>query len=383
MSHHNTVFSQFLKLVPRHEFERLVKEHHSGRSLRAISRWDQFVALTMGQLAGRRSLRDVVANLSAQATRLYHLGCRTIARSTLARVNQNHSCKLYESLFGLLYQRCTQQARPGHGFRFKNKLFSLDASLIDLSLAIFPWADYNRKKAALKLHLGLDHDGYIPSFATITSGKCSDLTVARTLKFKPGSIVVIDKGYIDYEWWKSLGAQGVFFVCRPRKNTNYRVTARRQVRKSAGLTCDQDIELTGQKPSRIGMPTLRRVGYRCPKTGKKYVFVTNNFKLAAKTIADIYKSRWQVELFFKWIKQNLKIKTFLGTSKNAILTQVWIALCTYLLLAYLKFSARLDASLQQITRLLQLNLFLRRDLLDLLNGRPPDRQPDYQRALML
>ena len=253
MSHHNTVFSQFLKLVPRREFERLANACHSGRSLRAISRWDQFVALMMGQLAGRQSLRDIVANLGAQAQRLYHLGCRTIARSTLARVNQNRSYKLYESLFGLLYQRCSQQVRSGHGFRFKNKLFSLDASLIDLSLAIFPWADYNRKKSALKLHLGLDHDGYIPSFATITSAKCNDLTVARTLKFKPGSIVVIDKGYIDYEWWKSLDTQGVYFVCRPRKNTCYRVTGRRRVRRNTGLTCDQDIKLTGKKPAQIRM----------------------------------------------------------------------------------------------------------------------------------
>lgn len=383
MSHHNTVFSQFLKLVPRHEFERLANAHHSGRSLRAISRWDQFVALMMGQLAGRQSLRDVIANLSAQAQRLYHLGCRTIARSTLARVNQTRSYELYESLFGLLYRRCRQQVRSGHGFRFKNKLFSLDASLIDLSLAIFPWADYNRKKSALKLHLGLDHEGYIPAFATITSAKCHDLDVARTLKFKPGSIVVMDKGYIDYEWWKALDTQGIYFVCRPRKNTCYRVTRRRRVRSHTGLTCDQDIVLTGEKPGQIGMPTLRRIGYRCPETGKKYVFVTNHFKLAAKTIAAIYKSRWQVELFFKWIKQNLKIKTFLGTSKNAILTQIWIALCTYLLLAYLKFSAKLAGSLQQIMRLLQLNLFLRRDLLGLLSGEPPDRPPDYQRALLI
>lgn len=377
MAFHSTVFSQFLKLVPRHEFERLVRRHDSGRALRKISRWEQFVALTMGQLSGRDSLRDIIANLQAQASRLYHLGCRKVARSTLARVNQDRPHELYESLFGLLYQRCSQQVGRRHGFRFKNKLFSLDASLIDLSVAIFPWADYNRSKSALKLHLGLDHDGYIPAFATITDGKRHEMEVARTLKFKPGSIVVMDKGYIDYAWWQALDQQGIFFVCRPRKNTNYRVIGRRSVRRSAGLTCDQDIQLTSKKPKELGVPTLRRIGYRCPETGKKYVFITNNFKLAAKTIADIYKSRWQVELFFKWIKQNLKIRTFLGTSKNAILTQIWIALCTYLLLAYLKFSSRLDASLQQITRLLQLNLFLARDLQELLRGRPPD--PDYER----
>lgn len=383
MAHHNTVLAQLLKLVPRHEFERLVREHDSGRSLRAISRWDQFVALLVGQLAGRQSLRDVIANLGAQARRLYHLGCRVATRSTLARVNQNRSYKLYQSLFGVLYARCTAQTRGRHGFRFKNKLFSLDASLIDLSLAIFPWAEFNRSKSALKLHLKLDHEGNIPAFAAITSAKCSDLEVARTLKFAPGSIVVMDKGYIDYEWWKALNSQKIYFVCRPRRNTRCKVVAERPVPVGSGVMRDETIELTNTKPRKIGMPRLRRITYSCPDTGKQYEFVTNHFKLSAQTIADIYKSRWQVELFFKWIKQNLKIKSFLGTSKNAILTQIWIALCTYLLLAFLKFSARLHMSYQQIMRLLQTNLFIRRNLLELFGGDPPIPIPCHQGALPL
>lgn len=258
---------------------------------------------------------------------------------------------MYEALFGQLYARC-QQLAPKHRFRFKNKLYSLDASLIDLSLKIFPWAHYALGKAAMKLHIGLDHAGYIPQFATITEGKVSDIEIGRTLQFSKGSIVVFDKGYTDYKWFKALNNKGVFFVTRLRKNAIWRVNERRGINKSTGLTCDQTITLTGIKPRKLGMPQLRRIGYRDPETGRHYEFVTNNFELSAKTIADIYKERWQVELFFKWIKQNLKLKAFIGNSKNAIMTQIWVALCTCLMLAYIKFSAKLDWSLQKIIRIL-------------------------------
>lgn len=277
---------------------------------------------------------------------------------------------MYEALFNQLYTRC-QKLAPKHRFRFKNKLYSLDASLIDLSLKIFPWAHYALGKAAMKLHLSLDHAGYIPQFATITEGKVSDIEIGRTLQYSRGSIVVFDKGYTDYKWFKALDNKGIFFVTRLRKNAIWKVTERREVNKNAGLTCDQTITLTGIKPQKIGMPKLRRIGYRDQETGQCYEFITNNFRLSAQTIAAIYKERWQVELFFKWIKQNLKIKAFIGNSKNAIMTQIWVALCTCLMLAYLKFSAKLDWSLQKIIRILQLNLFMRRDLLSLLRGDPP------------
>ena len=253
----------------------------------------------------------------------------------------------------------------------------MDASLIELSLKIFPWAHYALGKAAMKLHIGLDHGGYIPQFAAITEGKVTDIEIGRTLQFSPGSIVVFDKGYTDYKWFKALNNKGVFFVTRLRTNAIWRVTERRQVNKSTGLTCDQTIILTSIKAQKIGMPKLRRIGYRDPETGQYYEFLTNHFELSANTIAAIYKERWQVELFFKWIKQNLKIKAFLGNSKNAIMTQIWVALCTCLMLAYIKFSAKLDWSLQKIIRILQLNLFMRRDLLALLRGDPP---PDTGQA---
>ncbi len=370
MAHHNTVFSQILKLIPRHEFETLANQHHAGRRFRRASRWSQFVAMAMAQLSARRSLRDVVTNLSAQSHRLYHLGSARLSRSTLSRINETKPYTLYEELFSRLLHRC-QASAPRHGFRFKNKLYSLDASTIDLCLSVFPWAHFRRTKGAIKLHVGLDHDGYLPEFVTLTEGKITDIEVGRALRFGKGSIVVFDRGYNDYAWYKRLTDRGIFFVTRLKTNATYRIVERRAVRKEQGLTCDQTIEFTGARTHKKCPIPLRRIGYRDPDSGKHYVFLTNHFNLSAKTIAEIYKHRWQVELFFKWVKQNLKIKTFLGTTKNAVLTQIWIALCVYLLLAFIRFQSSVDANLQQTLRLLQLNLFEKRDLLALLRGDPP------------
>ncbi len=383
MAHHNTVFSQLLKFIPRHEFESLAKQHHSGRSFRTASRWSQFVTMAMAQLAGRNSLRDIVENISAQAHRLYHLGSAKLSRSNLSRINDGKPYALYEALFGKLLGRC-QGVVPGHTFRFKNPLYSLDASTIDLCLSVFPWADFRTTKGAIKLHVGLNHAGYLPEFVTVTEGKNHDVTVGRTLKFPKGSIVAVDKGYNDYAWYKQLTDKGIYFVTRLKTNAKYRTVSRQPVLKSKGLICDQTIEFTGIQTAKKCPVQLRRIAYRDAETGKRYVFLTNNFKLAAKTIADIYKARWQVELFFKWIKQNLKIKSFVGTSKNAVLTQIWIALCVYLLLAFLKFQSKLQKSTQQILRLLQLNLFEKRDLMALLRGDPPrDNQPDINQMVLL
>ena len=383
MSHYNTVFSQLLKLIPRHEFESLAKQHHTGRSFRTASRWSQFVTMSMGQLCGRNSLRDIVENISAQAHRLYHLGSAKLSRSNLSRINEGKPYALYEALFGKLLHRC-QKTAPGHDFRFNNPLYSLDASTIDLCLSVFPWADFRTTKGAVKLHVGLNHAGYLPEFVTVTEGDRHDVTIGRILKFPKGSIVAIDKGYNDYTWYKQLTEKEISFVTRLKTNAKFRVVCRRDVLKSKALTSDQTIEFTGPQTAKKCPIQLRRIGYRDPETGKRYVFLTNNFKLAAKTIADIYKARWQAELFFKWIKQNLKIKSFVGTSKNAVMTQIWIALCIYLLLAFLKFQSKLKKSMQQILRLLQLNLFEKRDIMALLRGDPPrDSLPDINQMALL
>jgi DDE family transposase/uncharacterized protein DUF4372 len=383
MSHYNTVFSQLLKLVPRHEFETLAKQHHSGRSFRTASRWSQFVSMSMGQLPGRNSLRDIIENISAQAHRLYHLGSTKLSRSNLSRINEDKPYALYEALFGKLLNRC-QRVASSHNFRFNNLLYSLDASTIDLCLSVFPWADFRTTKGAVKLHVGLNHAGYLPEFVTVTEGKKHDVTIGRILTFPKGSIVAVDKGYNDYSWYKQLTEKEISFVTRLKTNAKYRVVCRRDVLKNKGLTSDQIIEFTGIQIAKKCPTQLRRIGYRDPKTGKHYVFLTNNFKLAARTIADIYKARWQVELFFKWIKQNLKIKSFVGTSKNAVMTQIWIALCLYLLLAFLKFQSKLKKSMQQILRLLQLNLFEKRDMMALLRGDPPrDNLPNINQMALL
>ncbi len=330
MSHCNTIFSQILKFVPRHEFESLAKKHHSGRSFRTASRWSQFVTLAMAQLSGRKSLRDIVENVSVQAHRLYHLGSAKLTRSNLSRINEDKPYTLYESLAGKLLSRCQGMA-PGHNFRFKNPLYSLDASTIDLCLSVFPWANFRTTKSAVKLHVGLNHSGYLPEFLAVTEGKTSDVEIGRTLQFPQGSIVAVDRGYNDYAWYNQLNEKKIFFVTRLKTNAKFKVVSRKPVSTDKGLTSDQIIKFTDQKSAKACPIQLRRIGYRDKESGKHYVFLTNNFKLSARTIADIYKARWQVELFFKWIKQNLKIKTFVGTSKNAVMTQIWIAVCVYLL----------------------------------------------------
>ena len=370
MAHHNTVFAQMLKFIPRHEFESLANQHHSGRRLRKMTRWTQFVAMATAQLSGRHSLRDVASNMAAQVRKLYHLGIRSVSRSSLSRVNESQPYELYEALFAKLLARCQARA-PKHKFRFKNKLYSLDASTIDLCLKVFPWAKFRATKGAVKLHVGLDHEGLLPAFVAMTDGKAHDITAARALKLPKGSIVVMDRGYNDYAWYNSLNKNDIYFVTRLKTNARYRVIERRTVLKSKGLTCDQTIQLTGARAKHCPI-RLRRIGYQDTDTGIHYTFLTNHFTLAASTIADIYKARWQIELFFKWIKQNLKIKSFLGTSRNAVMTQIWIAMCVYLLLSDIKFLHKIQPSLQQMLRLLQLNLFERRDLLELLRGDPPE-----------
>jgi putative transposase len=324
----------------------------------------------MAQLLGRKSLRDIVENVFAQAHRLYHLGSAKLTRSNLSRINEDKPYTLYESLAGKLLGRC-QGMTPGHNFRFKNPLYSLDASTIDLCLSDFPWAKFRTTKSAVKLHVGLNHDGYLPEFVSITHGKTSDIEMGRALQFPRGSIVAVDRGCNDYSWYNQLTTNKIFFVTRLKINAKYRVISRRSVLKNKGLTSDQVIKLTALKPAKECPIELRRIGYRDKETGKHYVFLTNNFKLSAKTIAGICKARWQVELFFKWVKQNLKIKSFIGTSKNAVMTQIWIAVCIYLLLAFIKFQSKMNKTMQQILRLLQLNLFEKRDLMALLRGDPP------------
>jgi len=335
----------------------------------------------MSQLSGRQSLRDIQSNLEAQQKKLYHLGAKPIAKSTLARLNDQQPAELYESLFYKLLHRLKRQ--PGqHKFRFKNPLYSMDASAIDLSLKLFPWAAHRDDTANVKLSVGLNHSTEVPEFVALSDGNENDMVEGRKFDFPKGSIVVFDKGYVDYEWFGSLTNQGVGFVTRLRAKAVYRVLERRDITPETGVTSDQIIELTSAHAKKRGAPLLRRVGYRDPETGRKYQFLTNNLKLAASTIAAIYKDRWRVEIFFKTIKQNLKIKHFVGRSRNAILTQIWIAMIAYLLVSFTRFCAKAGWTVQRIMRVLQVSLFDRIPLEELLNPPPPDKQKSHPQMRM-
>lgn len=376
MAHQSTVIRQLLKLIPRHEFQAAAHRHHVGQRLRAVSRWDQFVALATAQLAGQASLRDLEAGLLAQQHKLYHLGARPVSRSSLARINRDQPASLFEEVFQKLLARAQRRA-PKHPFHFPGKLFSIDATFIEVTASLFPWAHFRQTKGALKLHIGLDHDGFLPRFVQMTDGQSYDGAWPKELDLPKASVVVFDRGYVDYKLFKHLDQRKIRFVTRHRRDIQFTVLKRHQVDAHSGLTCDQIVRLQGK--SRL---VVRRVGYRDPETKKHLVFLTNALELAPETVAQIYRERWKIELFFKWIKQNLKLRTFLGTSPNAVLSQIWVALIVYLLLSLIKFEAQLAWPLMRILRILRTNLFERRDLLALLQPtrRPP---PEPRRQLLL
>ena len=375
MAHCNTIFHQMLKLIPRHHFGKLETEHGTGRKARSFTRWSQLVHLLSMQLTARVSLRDGVSSLKARIKSLYHLGVKPVPRSTFADANNQRPASFYEALFSLMYRRC-QPLTPKHKFKFKNKLFSLDTTVVSLCLSLYLWASFRRTKAGIKLHTLLDRDGYLPAFVAVSPAREPDIKKARSLSLPKGSIVVEDLGYTDYAWYAQLTAQKIFFVTRQKRNARYEVLEHHKVNKSQGLLSDQTIRLTGAKFQACRIP-LRRIAYQDAATGKRYVFLTNHFKLAAKTIADIYKERWQIEIFFRFIKQNLKIKAFIGNSENAVLTQIYAALIVYLLLCYLKFLCNLSITLQNCIRILQLNLFRTCALQELFQ--PPETITDNAR----
>lgn len=370
MAHCSTVLSQIVRFFPRHEFQALAEKHHVGQKFRSFSRWTQFVAMLTAQLSRRSSLRDLLDNFDVQSSKFYHLGIKAFSRATLARCNEKQPHTLYEELFKRLLGRCQSMAPRNKAFKLDGKIYLLDASLVELTLSLFPWAKYQKKKGAAKLHIGLDADGYLPAFVDFTRGNEHEINRARELELTRGSYVVFDRGYTDYSWYQELTEDGVFFVTRLKSNAVVTPGRKRRGRKSPGVIEDQEIHL-GKRPE-----TFRQITYLDEETGITYQFVTNALDIPAQTVADLYKERWQIELFFKWIKQNLKVKSFLGTSMNAVKTQLWIALCAYLVLSFLKFQSKAKLSPQRMLRILQLNLFERRDLWGLF--KPPKSRKGLQ-----
>jgi len=358
-----SLFSQLLNLFPRSEFQMAVKDHQAERYAKGFSCWNQFVAMLFCQLAQAHSLREICGGLACCLGKLRHLGVHAAPnKSTLAYANEHRPWQLYQSVFRQLLTKCQTVARGTKKFRFRNKLYSLDSTTIDLCLSLFNWAKFVQTKGAIKLHLLLDHEGYLPIFALITDGRVNDVRVAQKLHFPPDSVLVIDRGYLDYSLYARWTEQEVWFVTRERSNADYQVLAEQETPTQGGVVGDKTIELTSRHARTRCPYPLRRIEYRDPETGKLLVFLTNHRGFAASTIARVYKDRWQIELFFKALKQNFKIKTFVGTSPNAVRTQIWTALIAMLLLKYLQLRARLGWSLSNLVALLRWNLFTYRDL---------------------
>jgi hypothetical protein len=368
VSHSNTILQQLLTLLPRHRFDSFVSARHGDRYVKTFTTWKQLTVLLYAQASGKSSLRDITNGLQVQRTRTYHLGLgEPVTRSTLSDANARRSYQIYEDLFYALLERC-RDLTPKHRFRFKNPLHTLDATMIEMSLESFPWARYKARKGALRLHYEFDHAGEIPAFMVMTDGKTQEITATRAhFSIIPDSIYIFDLGFLDYAWYRRITDEKAFFVTRAKETMNARFVGQHAEPAGKGIIFDEIIELAGPTAHEAYPGKLRRIGFLDFETGRYFEFLTNNFRLAALTIAQVYKARWQIEVFFKWIKQNLKIKTFLGTSKNAVLTQIWVAMCYYLLLAYVKYQTRYKNSLFYLHRLVRVTLMERANLVDLLS----------------
>jgi hypothetical protein len=357
-----SLFVQILKTIPPGQFSQLVRRTESEKHAKGFTSWQQLVSMMFCHLGRAQSLREIEHGLRSAEGKLNHLGIKAPPRSTLSYANAHRPWELYRDVFFELLKLC-ETAKPGrHRFRFKNRLLSIDSTTVELVSEVFAWAKYAKSKGAIKLHLMLDHDGYMPKFAVVTDGKKADVTIGRSFTFDPGNVVVFDRGYIDYEWFRSLTAQGVFFVTRLKKNATYRVVQTLPAPQNRGIISDQivDILMSGRpsfKPVR-----LRRVEITDPEGGENIVLYSNHFEFGSTTIASIYKERWQIELFFKALKQNLKIKTFIGTSSNAIHIQLWTALIAMILVRYLQLKSKCELSMSNLFALLRFHLFAHVDL---------------------
>jgi hypothetical protein len=364
MAHCSTLMGQLLQLIPRHVFDHLVdSQGWQGPKPRKFTYWSHLAAMLFGQWSARKSLRDLIFSLNRHARKFYHLGLAAVKRSTLADANEQRPAVIFEKTYYKLYERLAQAMDPQAHKAPRIKI--LDATTIDLCAAVFPWAKFRTRKGAVKLHTVLT--GQLPQCVIVTDGKTHDQKAVQDLHFEAGDLLIFDRAYLDYAWFFRLHQGGVWFVTRLKSNSCYEVV---QTRSAAGpVLADEVIRLSSATGQAAFPELLRRVHYRDPETGKDYVFLTNRQDLSALEVAELYRRRWQIELFFKWIKQNLKIKAFYGTSKNAVLIQIWTALIAYLLLVWLKFKSKVGWGLLEFTRLAQTLLLERCDLWGMLHAR--------------
>jgi transposase len=365
------LFTQLMDSLPKRDFDRCVLKYKGNYRTRHFSCFDQFLCMAFAQLTYRHSLRDIETCLNSIKPKLYHLGFRgTIARNTLAKANQNRDWRIYADFAHILIARARKlYSQDRFAVELDQTVYAFDSTTIDLCLKLFPWAQFRRRKAAVKLHTLIDLRGNIPCFVHISNGKMHDVKALDHLPVEAGAFYVMDRGYIDFARLFRFQTSMAFFITRAKRKMNFRAQKSRPVDKTTGLRCDQTIVLTGVDTAVEYPQLLRRIKYVDPDTGRRLIFLTNNFALDALTIAKLYKCRWQVELFFKWIKQHLRIKTFFGTSDNAVKTQVWIAISIYLMVAIVKKEHKLERSMNEILQILSLNLFEKTPLFSALSGK--------------
>ena len=372
------IFSQIMDFIPLHEFHKCVRRYQGQHRVRRFSCYDQFLCMAFAQLTYRESLRDIEICLRAMQPKLYHAGFRGKAsRSTLADANEKRDWRIYADFAHVLIRTARAlYVNEDFGLELQQTTYALDSTTIDLCLSLFPWAHFRKHKGAIKLHTLMDLCGNIPSFIDITHGKIHDIAILNQLVLEPGAVYIMDRGYIDFGQLYRFTQESAFFVIRAKKNLDYSRRSYRPIDPSTGLRSDQTIILTGPKTSKLYPDPLRRITYFDVETNRRFVFLTNNFILPALTIALLYKYRWQIELFFKWIKQHLRIKAFYGTSKNAVKSQIWIAISIYVLVAIIKKQLKIERSLNEILQILSITLFENTSLLQLLTTLESQKEED-------
>ena len=365
------VFPQFLSLLPRYDFQRIVKKYKGDYRTRHFKCWNQMACMIFAHIRQEDSLRDIDIALNAHAGKLYHMGIQQCPKSTLADANERRDYRIYEEFAKSLMQRARREyAGTELAIDVDNAVYALDASTIDLTLSVFPWAKFRKTKGAIKLHAMIDLRGNLPAFLIITDGKVHDVKAAPQIPIEPAGIYLVDRAYIDFEWLRTIDKTGAFFVTRLKRSIKWTRVVSHTVDKSLGLRSDQEILLFSKQSKAKYPKRLRRVTFRDETQDRTLVFLTNNFSLSAEIIAALYKARWEIELFFKWIKQNLKVKTFYGTSPNAVKTQIWIAMIVYLILAILNERYFIKNSLSQSLHFLEVNLFEQKPLISIFQTNP-------------
>ena len=366
MPRNSFILGQFLALLPRYEFQRIVNKYNGDYRTKHFKCWDQLACMIFAQIRQERSLRDIDVSLNAHASKLYHTGIQQCPKSTLADANEQRDYRIFEDFAKTLMQRARREyANTELAIDVNNAVYALDASVIDLTLSLYPWAKFRKAKGAIKLHTMIDLRGNIPAFLTITDGKVHDVKAAPQVPIEADGIYVVDRGYVDFGWLWYINQAGAFFVTRLKTSIKWTRVISHPVDKSLGLRSDQEILLSTKRSISLYPVRLRRISFRDEDRKRTLVFLTNNFDIPSATISALYKARWEIELFFKWIKQHLRVKTFYGTSANAVKTQIWVAMIVYLLLAILKERYRLEQNLSQLLHFLEVNIFEQKSMISI------------------